>query len=252
MADPTINWTESDWPAFVIKHQEFAHVKVESIPLIASQLRHGIPCRLVAQFTSGSAHVVFEIAFDDGCRWICRIRHRDSKEHPRYIKMTMDSTVTGMRYVQENTSIPVPTVHGYQADYTATDIGACYMFMDAIPGRQRDQFGENITESELSTLFREIADSAVQLASVDFPKIGRLYADGGHYEIGPFVNEDGTTYGPFVESVEYYQYLATKRRGDAERKGDRVGGKRCQLPYRWLRLSLIMRSFGLVHGDYGA
>jgi|GEM_PF-4745085 len=124
MADPTTNWTESDWSAFVVKHQEFTHVKVESIPLIASKLRSGISSRVASRFTFGSAHTVFEIEFDDGYKWVCRVRHRDSKEHPRYIKMTMESTIAAMRYVRENTSIPVPNVYDYQTDYTATDIGA--------------------------------------------------------------------------------------------------------------------------------
>lgn len=104
--------------------------------------------------------------------------------------MTMD-TVTALHHVRKNTSIPVPHAYDDQSDYTITDIGARYMFMDTIPGRPRDQFGEDITEKELSVL---IADSAVQLASLILFKIGRLYTThGGQYEIGPFVNEDGTT-----------------------------------------------------------
>jgi len=213
-----------------------------------------------SRFTFGSAHVVFEIAFHDGCRWICRVRRRNSKEHSRYIKMTMESAVAAMRYVRENTSIPVPNVYDYKTNHTATDIGACYMFMDAFSGRQRDQFGEDITESELTMLFRQIADSAVQLASLDFPKIGRLYTtDGGRYEIGPFVNEDGTTYGPFYHAVEYYQYLASK---DAKKRLVTEGKlpsevRRDQFAsylYRTASAKLSLSNdgpFGLVHGDYG-
>jgi len=132
--------------------------------------------------------------------------------------------------------------------------------MDAILGRQRDRFGEYIMESELSILFREIADSAVQLASLNFPKLGRIYATGGgHYEIGPFVNEDGTTYGPFAQSVEYYQYLATndgKRRWGTEGKSSSevLRDRFASYLYRKASARLSLSNcgpFGLVHGDHG-
>lgn len=256
----TNDCTESNWSEFVKEHPEFDDVKVGSISLIASKLRGGIPSRLTSNFTFGTANAVVEVLFDDGCKWICRLRHRVLKEHPHYIKSTMESTVAAMRFVRENTSVPVPNVYDYQTDPTATDIGVCYMFMDSIPGKKRDQFGEKMTEEELTTLYHQLADSAVQLAFLDFPKIGRLNRkEGGLYEIGPFVNEDGTTYGPFTKSTDYYRYLAikdassrlkTEGKTSSEILRDRFASYLYETAASKLSLSNC-GPFGLVHGDYG-
>src|SRR5205085_2133228 len=137
--------------------------------------RNGIACILSDKFSHGSEHAVFEIVFEDQCIWICRARRRDLEESPHYLKMTMDSTVACMLYVRQNTSVPVPKIYDYQSDPSATSIGACYMFMEPIYGKKRDQFREVMTSDERRKLYYEIADSAVQLTRLDFPKIGLIY-----------------------------------------------------------------------------
>ena len=211
MMRPSDSWPEMNWNDFIKTRPEFSHIKLNRIPIAASALRSGVACTLSRRFVHGSAHAVFEIVFDDGCIWMCRVRHRDPDESPQYLRMTMDSTVAAIRYVQQYTNVPAPTVYHYQSDPSINDIGSSHMFMEAIPGRKRDLPKEKIDPIGLQTMYNQIADSAVQMARLNFPKIGRIYQlSDGQYDVGPFINPDGSTYGPFSTSGEYYAYMAEK------------------------------------------
>jgi hypothetical protein len=85
--------------------------------------------------------------------------------------MMMDSTVAAIHYVQQYT-IPTPTVHHYQSNPSINDIGSSHMFMEAIPARKRDLPEEKIDPIGLQTMYNQIADSVVQMARLNFPKIG--------------------------------------------------------------------------------
>ena len=230
------------------------------LTIVASTLRSGIRCSLGSKFVHGSAHVVFEITFDDGCVWVCRVRHRDSDESPQYLRMMMESTVASIRYVQQHTNIPVPEVYDYQSDPSTNDIGCSYMIMEAITGRKRDLPREQIDPADLQTMYNQIADSAVQLAQLNFPKIGRIYQlSDDQFEVGPFVNPDGSTYGPFSTSVEYYAYIAEKNTSESvatahQRLSPAIKDKFAIHLYRAAANKLLIGNvgpFGLCHGDYG-
>jgi hypothetical protein len=213
-----------------------------------------------SHFTHGSFHVVFEIVFDDGDVWVCRVRHVDPDETSRYLEMTMESTVATMMYVKSSTTIPVPEIYCHQYDPSRSAIGSSYIMMQALPGRERDSSGEKLVHSDLETIYTQIARSAVELASLSFPLIGRLYRDGnGKIEVGPFINADGSMYGPFSTSHEYYEHIVEKyvllnpvsaNRTDSDITRDKFAN----LLYSRAAKKLVLADagpFGIIHGDYG-
>jgi hypothetical protein len=53
-----------------------------------------------------------------------------------------------------------------------------------------------------------------QLADLRFPKIRRIYESSPlEFVVGPFIDKNGESFGPFDTAVEYHQYKARKIRG---------------------------------------
>jgi len=204
-------WSSAEWDTFLKENPKFSGIAIQHIPRTASTIRGGIPCALQAYLESGVYHVVLKLLFADNTTWACRIRRRDPDEHPEYVKSTMESTVATMRYVKNRTTLPVPTVHHYESDPSATQINAAYMLMDFVPGHKREQNSQDITVEQLEKIYDQIADLTLKLAQLQFPLIGQLYHDNkGNCKVGPFYNRDGSTDGPFSTSVEYYRYLVER------------------------------------------
>ena len=253
---PSYHWKRNHpWNEFIQENPKFASINRDQIPLLAANLRPGRSCVLSSKFTYGTSNVVFEIAFDDGVVWICRVHQSD---HPNYVKMIIESTVATMRYVQRNTTIPVPTIHAYESDSTATKISSAFIFMDGISGvhaRMRD-----IPNPQK---YFQMADVAMQLAGLRFPKIGRIYQmSTGDFTVGPFVKRDGMEYGPFSTAVEYYTFLAeSDARERCSRKYEGPDHKAQRTRDRFAshlyctaatRLSLANAGpFAIIHGDFG-
>src|SRR5436305_6349720 len=102
---------------------------------------------------------------------------------------------------------------------------------------------------ELESMYIEIADVAVQMAKLEFRQIGRIYiSTEGQFEIGPFLEPDGTTYGPFSSSIAYYSYLTAKRTKPGSAIADQYAG----YLYRLAANQLVLGNngpFGVRHGD---
>jgi len=93
-------WYNAEWDKFLTENPKFSGIAIQHIPRTASAIRGGIPCALQAYLESGVYHVVLKLLFADNTTWACRIRLRDSDEHPEFVKSTMESTVATMRYVK--------------------------------------------------------------------------------------------------------------------------------------------------------
>ncbi|KAF2496589.1 hypothetical protein BU16DRAFT_571698 [Lophium mytilinum] len=198
----------------------FASVKWDVLASHASTIRNGIPCDFGEKFSIGHFNMVRLITFEDGIRWIARLRLPELKavfgdrEGLDYIN-TMKVEIASMKFLRSKTSIPVPTVHGYSVDATI-DIGAPYILMDYIHGtvatELRDvkecaaypSFG---TQAQDRKFMQQIADIHVQLSQVTFDQVGGLYYDEStdEFSVGP---ELETGRGPWQLSTDYYSALA--------------------------------------------
>lgn len=253
---PSYNWEENQpWNEFVKENPKFAPINRDQIPLLAAQLRPGRSCVLSSKFTYGTSNAVFEIVFDDGVVWVCRVHQND---HPNYVKMIIESTVATMRYVKRNTTIPVPSIHAYESDSTATKFGSAFILMDGVPGVHA-----KIRDIPNHQKYCQMADVAMLLAGLRFPKIGPIYQTlTGDFTVGSFVKHDGTEYGPFSTAVEYYAFLAesdarercSRTYEGPDRKAQRTRDRFAGHLYRTAatRLSLANTGpFAIIHGDFG-
>jgi hypothetical protein len=106
-----------------------------------------VTCGIGDQYGFGGRHVVREIVFDDGERWIARvgIPAVNSNGEEQYIPtplcrswstakaQMMQSEIDTMCYLRDCTDVPVPCVFAF--DTTATNmVGAPYMFMECVQG----------------------------------------------------------------------------------------------------------------------
>jgi hypothetical protein len=108
----------------------------------------------------------------------------------------------------------------------------------------------------------QMADTAVQLARLSFPKIGRIYQTAeDQFDVGPFVQPNGVEYGPFATAIEYYTFLASRDRVERNARTNGELNQTAQSRDRFAsylyytaaaRLSLANEGpFSISHGDYG-
>lgn len=203
-------------------------------------LRGGIYCFLSDSHTSGSTSHVRQITFQDGKKWVVRLRLpsptagsedanvRICYESLKYLKYAhlfpfpVANADTGYR---EQTTVPVP--EAYYCDASPTNaVGAPYILMEYIHGTTADKlretlgYGENEFGSirENISFRRELAKIQVELASKKFNRIGRPRpAANGGYEVASTPTES-----THDSSAEFYRRLTSSLLRDASARGATV------------------------------
>ncbi|RCI16584.1 hypothetical protein L249_3318 [Ophiocordyceps polyrhachis-furcata BCC 54312] len=205
------------------------------IEAIASQYRHGQPCRVVQRF-QGAFNYCFRIRFDDrDGDWMIRF------PIPGYSMDALRKTqneVAVMRFIQNRTTIPVPGIIGSDvADGEFDGLGP-YIIMEFIDGISLDDLilepddewalRKDCPVDTIKYVYRQIASIYLELFKHSFLKIGSLSgteADNvdsrASWSVtsGPLtfkMNEVermggvkvGASDEPFNQAVEYFQALA--------------------------------------------
>ena len=81
----------------------------------AAELRQ-IPCSCdeSQQYLGGGLNCVVLLTFEDGVEWTFRFPNGDSGVSKDYASLLLSSEVATLKYVKENSSIPVPTIFDYR------------------------------------------------------------------------------------------------------------------------------------------
>lgn len=137
---------------------------------------------------NGSSNSVHKVLLEDGTAWAVRFPIPGRVMHP-YEKICREVAI--MKFVKENTSIPVPAIIAFG---TATEnhdsaIGP-FLITEEVEGKPVTAFLEklprpnsgpvlrdDIEEYQLRTIYSEMASILVELAKHDFDKVGALSAD---------------------------------------------------------------------------
>jgi hypothetical protein len=102
----------------------------------AATKRNGVVCKILPDIGLGGVHMVRIIEFDDGIRWVARLRmppldssglselSQETKKQSEYMTMSL---------VRQETSVPVPEVHAVETSQH-NSVGASFMLMDCLPG----------------------------------------------------------------------------------------------------------------------
>ena len=131
----------------------------------ASKLHNDENCTINPRFTMGGRHIVRQIDFRRGTRWIARLRMTtptNEDEGSRLLQREVDCILL----VKERTSVPVPTVYGYIAS-AKNDIGAPFMLMECLSGNAGFNLsGVEILAQYKSAFHKEMAKLQVRMFDI--------------------------------------------------------------------------------------
>jgi hypothetical protein len=81
--------------------------------------------------------------------------------------------------------------------------------MEVLHGQEVDMTPSSLSSEEEIQVYHQLADVVQKLSQLRFPKIGRVdETSEGVFDIGPFVDRQGVSHGPFGTSTEYFKYVA--------------------------------------------
>lgn len=86
-------------------------------------------CEIPPIYSMGGQHLVRLLAFEDGTRWVARIQLQEATSASKSFLL---SELHTLRFIREQTDIPVPRVLGFDA--CPNRIGRAFMIMEFIPG----------------------------------------------------------------------------------------------------------------------
>ncbi|KAF8963627.1 hypothetical protein BDZ97DRAFT_985523 [Flammula alnicola] len=196
----------------------------------ASVLRPGVDCSLGGKIVGGF-NVLFEIVFADGITWFARCPLPYNCSPRMRLTILCISYATALKYIKLHTSIPVPEVLACRSrSDKENDVGVSYMLMERIPGRtldlqdiDEDEEEYEPTRAAAEKVFRQLAGFIMQLASLQFDKIGNLqeqpvgsgaFCVSEYFDAGIlFPPERGQIYdassskGPFSTVSEYHSAI---------------------------------------------
>lgn len=172
------------------------HYGNAGVETLASSYRHNQTCRWQLKH-NGSFNSCHKVLFEDGTAWAVRFPIPGRVMHS-YEKIRREVAI--MRFVKENTRIPVPKViaFGTAAENHDPAIGP-FLITEWVEGRPVTAFLEklprpswgpvlrdDIVEHQLRTIYSQMASILLELAKHDFNRIGALSAVQNHSNMSPW------------------------------------------------------------------
>ena len=69
------------------------------------------------KYAFGGVNIVFELVFNPATVWIARIRMPDNCYPEQGVDYVLESEVTTMRYLHQNTTIPLPSIYRHDSTF---------------------------------------------------------------------------------------------------------------------------------------
>ncbi|WVF70949.1 hypothetical protein IAT40_005744 [Kwoniella sp. CBS 6097] len=199
-------------------------IKDSNIPAVASCMRNGISCSLeipedVYDIMEGGINVLIPVVFEDGHRWLVRIRQRDNQPPiDGFNWATAKSEAETMKVLKEH-GLKVPAAYLPSRDERDRS-QLCFFFVEIVDGNPMEAplYGGDKSEDKVKKVICQLAKFNIELSQFTFPAIGGLYpsddeTSGTGSHIGPIpsniICEETPPYfvGPFRSNQE--RYLAT-------------------------------------------
>jgi hypothetical protein len=173
------------------------HFNPAALATRASFLRSGALCfvpdmtlETLRGLSRGGMNIHVPVRFNDGVEWICRIRRENSAALPPSAqdRVVMSEAAT-LRFLSENTLVPVPLVFDVVPPSTPGAVGVGYILMEKIAGREMDWYA--LGEPAKRRVLSQFGDIFASLYEHPFSSIGCLQAgvSGGQPKMGPLVQE---------------------------------------------------------------
>ena len=121
----------------------FDNIDWSALCQFASKLNDGKRCAFDPQWTIGGRHLIRIINFEEGSRWIARLRMTSSMSEDEQSEL-IQREVDCLQLVKERTTVPVPTVFGYKTS-ARNEVGAPFILMECLSGNiVPDLNGDNV------------------------------------------------------------------------------------------------------------
>ena len=153
----------------------------EDSPPLKTVPCHG--CRVLPKPLYGSYNLAYRIVFEDGVQWILKVPANGHHAcFDRLAAEALTSEALTMRMIKQTTTIPIPTVHHFDASAN-NDISCSYILMDFLSGKPVWQgWFDNEASSSTREQFRArslqtIAAAMVQLSQFRLDRSGSLRFD---------------------------------------------------------------------------
>jgi hypothetical protein len=261
--------------------RELQSIDLEVLKRIATAVNGKAECKISPSSTCiGASNIVVFIDFDDACstRWVARfplLGFNSLTDDGKLLTELIESMVTTMQYLSENSCIPLPRIHNWSST-SENDLKRPYVIMDATSGSNLYQlahkgFDMEETVEQLSSFVDQWAMYAAELASLQFGQIGSLRRDAAgqiivdrlcsqtNIHFTPHV-EDDIFRGPFNSVVEYlmtscelkYKALQSELSDVSHSYRDYLRFKLLEtlMPY-YVYSPLLRGPFVLSHVDFG-
>ncbi len=185
MRGDDVAWEESDRIERVWRHSLFEESTLRDVGRFIAKHRQGVPTDL-CEPKAGGFNALFRMKFIDGGSVVIRFTKPGSTMFP---EEKIKQEVATMRFIQNNTAIPVPFVHHWGTrEESPLNIGPFiimeYMKHDTdmiealnTAGRTRDErpiLNPDVDGALLKNLYGQVAKILLQLSKVELPRIGAL------------------------------------------------------------------------------
>ncbi|XHG01533.1 hypothetical protein AWENTII_004911 [Aspergillus wentii] len=145
-----------------------------------------LPCQLDGTFHHGAFNAGMKMVFSDSTAWMVRFP-RVGRVCDNYTDEKVAMEVMALRIIHDRTSIPVPRVQAWgPAASNPLGLGP-FIMMDFINGvslsdllqdpnskRPSRVVREDISDSDIEVIYRQLANFLLQLFKLDFDRIGSL------------------------------------------------------------------------------
>ncbi|KAI0845992.1 hypothetical protein F5Y00DRAFT_254938 [Daldinia vernicosa] len=211
--DPAARAAEADELKVLIKK-----INTSALAARASHLREGIPCsilplqydRATRSSVMGGMNYHIEVCFDDGIKWIARVRRFNATSPPAVLRdYIVQSEVATLKFL-ERTNVPASKVFDFALEDANNPVGVGYILMEKLHGTSLRW--SVATQEQRRKVMEQLADVFVELSKYPFDHLGSLHClDGFH--VGAFARESLTdfvqsgmrTMGPFSSLEEYHK-----------------------------------------------
>ncbi|ATY63204.1 phosphotransferase family [Cordyceps militaris] len=185
MRGDDVAWEESERVERVWRHSLFEESTLRAIGHFVAKHRQGVPTEL-CEPKAGGFNALFRMKFMDGGSAVIRFTKPGATMFP---EEKIKQEVATMRFIQDNTTIPVPFVHHWGTrEESPLNIGPFIIMeyvnhaMDMIdalntPGLTRDDrpiLNPDVDKALLESLYGQMAKILLQLSKLEFPLIGAL------------------------------------------------------------------------------
>ncbi|KAI4870544.1 kinase-like domain-containing protein [Hypoxylon rubiginosum] len=211
--DPAARAAEADEITELIKR-----IDTSALAARASHLREGMPCsipplrydRTTRSSVMGGMNYHIEVCFDDGVKWIARIRRFNATSPPPALRdYIVQSEVATLKFLAK-TGVPAPKVFDFLLDHADNPVGVGYILMEKLPGKSLRW--SLATQEQKRRVMEQIADVFIELRGYPFELLGSLDCPGDSH-VGAFARESLTdftqsgmrTLGPFLSWEEYHK-----------------------------------------------